>query len=287
MGFLEVRRDGPGRAVLMRWHSKRGDLLTQAAVTSKGLGPQKLAPHDTDDGVVNGGFGVWNDSWIPDETTTIRDSRLFLSRKGGRKVDLGIPSPVPASPSRKYVGLVIRNSRMIAARAGAGTVYVWTPRTKKWIACSLPEETAGSHVALRPFDSWILGLLKGKLERRVGGGFKDSPGRAQRLAIAPDPSRPWYEAPSGKFRPNVEYRLQFTGHTFPGILYAIDSVTGRVISVKTGQGDSEPLAVRNEVLYYRVNDQLYASRIHGARLDPPVLLARHEAIPEVHWAFFR
>jgi len=57
--------------------------------------------------------------------------------------------------------------------------------------------------------------------------------------------------------------------------------------VETSQGDSEPLAVRDDILYYRVANRLYAARILASGLGAPTLLAEDSAVPDMHWAFFR
>jgi hypothetical protein len=54
----------------------------------------------------------------------------------------------------------------------------------------------------------------------------------------------------------------------------------------TNQEDSEVLYVRNNTVFYRVNDAIYASRIEQDRLDSPELLVRDDDVPEVHWMFW-
>jgi hypothetical protein len=97
------------------------------------------------------------------------------------------------------------------------------------------------------------------------------------------------ERASGTFNlPNVEelYASTDNFYRFPGILMLENLDDGRDIRIMTNQEDSEVLYVRNNTVFYRVNDAIYASRIEQDRLDSPELLVRDDDVPEVHWMFW-
>jgi hypothetical protein len=74
----------------------------------------------------------------------------------------------------------------------------------------------------------------------------------------------------------------------PGILYLYNANTGIYIEWNTGQGDSEILLVKDEMVYYRVFDAIYkVPIIEGERLGESELLVRDiQVVPDIHWAFF-
>lgn len=89
----------------------------------------------------------------------------------------------------------------------------------------------------------------------------------------------------GRQRPRTDFWFGDSGRYYPGLLFLLDTQTGQMIQFQTGQGDSELLFVRGDVVYYRVNTQLYAAQIRGAGVGTPQLLADHEAVADMHWAF--
>jgi hypothetical protein len=84
-----------------------------------------------------------------------------------------------------------------------------------------------------------------------------------------------------------------TGHRFltgeakyyPAVLFAIDSLTGRLYQIRTNQGDSAILLIEGTKIYYRVNDQILSAPIQGNAVGSPTLLARDEELRDAHWAF--
>ncbi len=72
----------------------------------------------------------------------------------------------------------------------------------------------------------------------------------------------------------------------PGALFFIDVRTGCYFEIRTGQGDSEILLVHSGIVYYRVNDCLYAAPVGPDAVGAGRLIVRHDAMPDVHWAFW-
>jgi hypothetical protein len=75
----------------------------------------------------------------------------------------------------------------------------------------------------------------------------------------------------------------------PGILYLFNTDTEKYIEWNTGQGDSEILLVQDEVVYYRVFDEIYKASIEkGEKLGKSELLVKdNQVVPYIHWAFLR
>jgi hypothetical protein len=72
----------------------------------------------------------------------------------------------------------------------------------------------------------------------------------------------------------------------PGILVLQNLEDGRKIRVETGQEDSEVLAVRGQIVLYRVNDTIYQASIVGTRLQNISVAVKGDDVPEVHWVFW-
>lgn len=74
---------------------------------------------------------------------------------------------------------------------------------------------------------------------------------------------------------------------FPGDLILRNLADGRVITIRTGQEDSEVLDVRRDgLVLYRVNDEIFSARMEGDKLSPAKLVVKGQDVPEVHWVFW-
>ncbi len=73
---------------------------------------------------------------------------------------------------------------------------------------------------------------------------------------------------------------------FPGMLLVVDLSTDGTVVYNTGQADSEILDIEDQKVLYRVNDQLYLTRISQGVFEPPALLVKEEHVPEIHWIFW-
>lgn len=90
-------------------------------------------------------------------------------------------------------------------------------------------------------------------------------------------------------RPNI--RDLFAAHAaeecyFPGVLALQNLVTNELLTIQTGQEDSEVLTMDGSNVVYRVNDAIYTAAITRNALSHPILLAKDGNIPDVHWAFW-
>jgi hypothetical protein len=72
----------------------------------------------------------------------------------------------------------------------------------------------------------------------------------------------------------------------PGTLVLQNLEDDRELKIETAQEDSEILWAGNERVLYRVNDTIYQAGIAGNKIQDPVVIAKDEDVPEVHWAFW-
>jgi hypothetical protein len=181
--------------------------------------------------------------------------------------------PAPAGITSIEQSLLINNKQVAvlldppSPGAEQATVYVWNPKAAKSTPCRLQGQTP----RIRGIGTWIVGEASSRANGRI------SPGQAER-------KKPRLKT-AGKQRPDVDSALSGMDQYYPGILFAVDTTTGKVITWQTGQGDSEVLLVRGDNVTYRVNDRLYSARIQDTTLGTPQLLAQDDAIPDMHWAF--
>lgn len=74
--------------------------------------------------------------------------------------------------------------------------------------------------------------------------------------------------------------------SIPGILTLQNLADDRKIRIVTGQEDSEILNVKDDEVFYRVNDTIYKARITGDQLQNVSVVVKDEDVPEVHWIFW-
>lgn len=72
---------------------------------------------------------------------------------------------------------------------------------------------------------------------------------------------------------------------FLDTLFLYNSATGKSYQLDTGQGDSEPLLVSGDKLYYRVNDSIYMATIGAGAFHNSTLVATDSVLSQAHWAF--
>ena len=137
---------------------------------------------------------------------------------------------------------------------------------------------------VRNFGNWLAGEVVSSNLKVI----KDKQGKIQdRITI--NRISPGFEK---RRKENVKSGAPFDDRTYflklyyPGILYILNLSTNKYIEWETGQGDSEILLVQDEVVYYRINDEIYKAQIlNGEKLGKPELLIKDERVPDIHWAF--
>ncbi len=148
---------------------------------------------------------------------------------------------------------------------------LYNKRSKQWTDIDLK----GNNPDMMVYGDWLSGYsIDGMdFDAHYFPDPQKSPGRALR-----DSAKLGYQY--------VYYSINTNVYT-PGILYLLNLNTLKYIEWETGQGDSEILLVEDEIVYYRVFDQIYKVKIiNGEKLGKPVLFAKDtQVVPFIHWAF--
>lgn len=143
----------------------------------------------------------------------------------------------------------------------------------------------GNQAYLRNFGNWLAGEVvssnikvvrdeKGRIKKRINFE-RVSPGVEERRKNNTQTGAPFDDR-----------ALRFKKVYYPGILYLYNIDSKEYIEWDTEQGDSEILLVKNNTVYYRVNDKIYkAPIINGKKLGESELLIQDERVPDIHWAF--
>ncbi len=157
-------------------------------------------------------------------------------------------------------------------------VYVQNKATKRWMVIDSP------FIKLWPrvFGSWLATTIN-----QPNPTGRKSPG------VKNERSVPGYMSSTSRF-PDIWGELGYWGGPhgivriyMPGKLLLQNLVDGRKITIETGQQDSEVLDVgKNGLVLYRVNNEIFSTRIEGDKLSVPKLVVKGEDVPEVHWVFW-
>jgi hypothetical protein len=148
-----------------------------------------------------------------------------------------------------------------------GAVYI--KKRDKWFDIELK----GNASSVQAWGYWFAGAVAVGARGNVYFQNNPSPGKAARDSVYMECS--------------FDEMAQNYGFYRPGILYLFNTDTHKYIEWNTGQGDSEILLVQEEMVYYRVFDEIYkAVIINGEALDKPELLVKdNQTVPQIHWAF--
>lgn len=133
----------------------------------------------------------------------------------------------------------------------------------------------GSKPECRIFGYWLATIVRGS---NSGVGQDDNPGHS-------DESDHWVK----DLLPNVREEFEACDSSFylPGEFVLDNLADGTRVTLRTGEEDSEILAVRSDgALLYRVNDSIFSAQIEGGQLSAPSLVVKDDDVPEVHWVFW-
>jgi len=143
----------------------------------------------------------------------------------------------------------------------------------------------GNLQQIRIFSNWIAGQVVTSNVKEI----KDNQGKIQdRIFINRiSPGMESRKKENTKTGAPFDDRTNFLKLFYPGILYLLNLSTEQYIEWETGQGDSEILLVQQDIVYYRINDEIYkAPIINNEKLGKPILLVKDkEIVPDIHWAF--
>ncbi len=153
-------------------------------------------------------------------------------------------------------------------------LYVLNKKTGQWRVIKLPFYWFRPRV----FGSWVATTVQEpNPEGRVSPGLENE--RAHEVDV---------HTPTGVVRELPRIRGMYPSKVFmPGKLLLQNLVDGRKLTIDTGQQDSEVLDVlKDGLVLYRVNNEIFSARIEGGKLSAPKLVVKGEDVPEVHWVFW-
>ncbi len=94
-------------------------------------------------------------------------------------------------------------------------------------------------------------------------------------------------ARQGRERVTLEDVFAISRDDYPGDLLVANAHTSRVMTLHTGEGDSEVILCTDTALYYRVNDSLFEASIGDSGIGPARKIAQGPEVVQAHWAFLR
>lgn len=276
--FFFERPGFPDRWLGLRFGGGRGTLAIAFSLGSE-LRREILDSAEIGRVRVQGDFGVLRQLGDSDALfVNTRDGKTFLAQ-----TELGIPAPEPPSSRNVLWRLVAHDGRTsVMYRADNGgkrndsedltPLYVRSAPGQEWNTYNVP----GSIPRIKMIDSWLIGAAVSDARGR------ESPGAQLRRA---------YHADAAKHRLREEKMptdsvFEHAGTYVPGILFLLDTAKGRYFEIRTDQGDSEILLVREDSVYYRINNSLFVAPLNAGSIGPGRLLVTNDAIPDVHWAFW-
>jgi len=142
----------------------------------------------------------------------------------------------------------------------------------------------GNRQVIRGFENWLGGTVAADNVRFIKNERGNVTGKEEFDRVSPGKNERRKKAKSTgtAFDKRANYQYIY----YPGILYLLNPQTKEYIEWDTGQGDSEILLVKNNTVYYRVNDKIYkAPIINGKKLGKSELLVQDDRVRDIHWAF--
>jgi hypothetical protein len=158
------------------------------------------------------------------------------------------------------------------SKLGALKILIYDKRIKEWSNYHFKGDL--SSYAL--FDNWLVGEV-----------------------INYYSNKSMIKTPGGKYRSRtmrgtgmpMDFLFEEKKIYCPGILFLFNLKTRKYIEWQTyqngePQGDSEIILVGDDIVYYRMNDEIYKAPIlNGEKLGKAQLLIKDPRVPDIHWAF--
>lgn len=255
---------------------------------------REILPQDFAHALVSGTPGGALEAWdVQLLYTNPNDGQLVIPKTPNIRDRPPYPLVIPDSfqpGETALVGVHVNNSYFAALNMkiedsnkksiGMNHFLVFNKQTQAWHKW----EVEGSRTTVRGFDKWIAGNVaalnmilvfdeQDRLKEKIPLQ-RVSPGKDKRRKKGTDTGTPF------------DLRAEFFESYYPGVLFLHDITTGVTIKWSTNQGDSEILLVEKEMVYYRINDEIFKAPImNGKQLGKAQLLIKNEMVPDIHWAF--
>jgi hypothetical protein len=185
-----------------------------------------------------------------------------------------LPYEIPDSLQRKRKDLIfiyVNNKNSLVLNKSKGYIF-YNKQTKQWFT----RDFTGDKTSVYSYGNWLVGTILQSYKKYSGDTLekKYSPGKELRKKL--NSNNPF----------NVDERFFDYGVYSPGILYLLNTFSQKYIEIVTNQGDSEILLVEDNMVYYRVNDEIFKSIIiNDEKLGTPELLIKNIDVLDIHWAF--
>jgi len=243
------------------------DLTTLAAVP--------MAWQDYHNARVAGTFGV-GQTWSDTVELRVHDAGLLAPRLPQvASGDLAFKLPAGLTPpSDAIVFLQVNDNDMAVVSSsheqspdvsgvGFRIDHVYVKAAQSWQTVKVP----GAASWARGLGSWLAYVVAEPFHG------VESPGKQTRLTSI---------LAAGH---SVDEMFEDADTYFPGTLFLYNTASGSSVKIETGQGDSEPLWVSGDKIYYRVNQSLYVATIAGNSVKDAAVIASGEAVGQIHWVF--
>jgi hypothetical protein len=214
----------------------------------------------------------------------VRGDPLHILLADPKGWSLGLPRPAywHSDPATEGYLMVVNNDVISVLASAPGGFDLFNKKTKEWSRVSMPFTST----RIRGFGPWVAAIAEesAPIETKlIAGGThtvtslpvagRESPGARKRRKMEIGPKM------------TVDSLFQAALRVYPGKLMIFNAVSGAMLQISTGEGDSEVLLATDEAVFYRVNDSLYRASVSAAGLGKPVKLAEGAEIVQAHWAF--
>lgn len=165
--------------------------------------------------------------------------------------------------------LYSNSSEYVNNQIGSSTLLIYDYDKKDWYM----HQIKGNYPSINSYGRWLAGVVYDYTGESYNTN-KESPGKETRSKL------------NSKNPFNADERFSYFHIYSPSILYLFNTYTQKYIEWNTGQGDCEILLVENDIVYYRINDEIYKFPIlKGEKLGNPELLIKDPQVLDIHWAF--
>mgnify|MGYP004450260663 FL=1 len=152
-------------------------------------------------------------------------------------------------------------------------LWIWNKKTKEWRPMTIKTDDA----SFEYHEGYIMGNYNVSTDN----------GRILRRK-----NKSYWTKPMSKYGPHYaptgDYKSEWVGQApySEGDLFLYHVKTHKMIQWNTGHGDSEILMLKDETVYYRVNDKIYkATILKHKELGDSELIIQNSLIADVHWMF--
>jgi hypothetical protein len=203
-----------------------------------------------------------------------------LVHPGAAQIPIGPPLPLSMRFSPIEGGkMLLSNPHFRAITSSSlglsNTIFrLLDRRTNTWVQLQVPGNRSWD---VRAFGSWMAGIVDRSVPREA---FEVSPGRHK-----PEYTTGRRFRHVGEFYTIDDY-LEEEDLYRPGVLFLYNIETRRYYQWDTHDGDCEILLVRDNIVYYRVDQSIFRARIGARTLGKAELLVQDAGVPGIHWAFF-